>query len=449
MSKRILLVNPWIYDFKAYDSWIKPLGLLYIGSILRNNGYEVYLLDCMDRTDESLPIFSQQNDKFNCGQYYREEISKPESIKHVPRKYKKYGIKEERFIELLKSFPEPDVIIVTSQMTYWYPGVFNSITILKKMLPGKPVILGGIYATLCFDHASKFSGADYICAGNFNQQTLDIIDKICGYTSKQNFHKIFSVRPAYHLYKKIFSISMITSLGCPFNCTYCASKLLQPEYCSRSISDILDEIEFYYYQYKINHIAFYDDALLFNSNQHIELILDKIISNKLNINFYTPNGLHASFITQSLAEKMKKAGFNELRVSLETANTELQINTGGKIFNDEFKQAISCLKKAGFNSSEIGIYLLVGLPEQKYDDIYQTIEFVHNEGLKIKLVNYSPLPGTDEWAHLPKELQKKIIDDPIFQNDIVFSFLTSSDIKWKESQEIKFKVLELNGRIRR
>ncbi|MBI5207704.1 MAG: hypothetical protein HY934_07930 [Candidatus Firestonebacteria bacterium] len=75
MNKRILLVNPWIYDFKAYDSWVKPLGLLYIGSILKNYGYEVYLIDCIDRTDESLPEYSRKNNKSGSGQYYREEIT--------------------------------------------------------------------------------------------------------------------------------------------------------------------------------------------------------------------------------------------------------------------------------------------------------------------------------------------------------------------------------------
>ena len=45
----LLLINPWIYDFTAYDFWSKPLGLLYIGSILREQGYGVSYIDCMDR----------------------------------------------------------------------------------------------------------------------------------------------------------------------------------------------------------------------------------------------------------------------------------------------------------------------------------------------------------------------------------------------------------------
>ena len=35
----ILLINPWITDFVAYNFWIKPLGLLQIASFLRKTGF--------------------------------------------------------------------------------------------------------------------------------------------------------------------------------------------------------------------------------------------------------------------------------------------------------------------------------------------------------------------------------------------------------------------------
>ena len=45
----ILLVNPWIHDFAAYDFWAKPLGLLQIGAALRRHGCHVSYIDCLDR----------------------------------------------------------------------------------------------------------------------------------------------------------------------------------------------------------------------------------------------------------------------------------------------------------------------------------------------------------------------------------------------------------------
>ena len=72
-----LLVYPWIYDFAAYDLWLKPLGLLYIASILRNLGVKVSFIDCLDRHHESLSPSSGNSvslQKYGCGRYYYEEV---------------------------------------------------------------------------------------------------------------------------------------------------------------------------------------------------------------------------------------------------------------------------------------------------------------------------------------------------------------------------------------
>ena len=47
-SPHILLINPWITDFAAYNFWIRPIGLLYIASLLRENRFQITLVDCLD-----------------------------------------------------------------------------------------------------------------------------------------------------------------------------------------------------------------------------------------------------------------------------------------------------------------------------------------------------------------------------------------------------------------
>ena len=107
----LLLINPWIYDFTAYDFWSKPLGLLYIVSILREQGYEISYIDCMDRYNRE--ILKLQNrefpkkDKFGRGFFYKEEIKKPEILKGIPRRYSRYGITEEIFLNKLKKLSSP------------------------------------------------------------------------------------------------------------------------------------------------------------------------------------------------------------------------------------------------------------------------------------------------------------------------------------------------------
>jgi hypothetical protein len=47
---KILLVNPPIYDFAAYDFWLKPYGLLSVAGYLRGRA-EFKLFDYLDRLD--------------------------------------------------------------------------------------------------------------------------------------------------------------------------------------------------------------------------------------------------------------------------------------------------------------------------------------------------------------------------------------------------------------
>ena len=54
LKGRLLLINPWIYDFAAFNLWVEPIGLLSIASILREHGYELDFIDCLDRYNPEL-----------------------------------------------------------------------------------------------------------------------------------------------------------------------------------------------------------------------------------------------------------------------------------------------------------------------------------------------------------------------------------------------------------
>ncbi|HYA94486.1 MAG TPA: radical SAM protein, partial [Thermodesulfobacteriota bacterium] len=113
IAPHILLINPWIIDFAAYNFWMKPLGLLRIGSLLRMNGFRITLIDCLD--------YSVKTKRYADGNFLKTKIQKPPLLKFVPRNYSQYGIAEEMLLKSLSLLEEPDLICVSSGMTYWYP----------------------------------------------------------------------------------------------------------------------------------------------------------------------------------------------------------------------------------------------------------------------------------------------------------------------------------------
>lgn len=162
-NNEILLVNPWIADFAAYDLWAKPLGLLYVGAFIKKYGYNISLLDFMDREKWKIDNDKLPND--GRGKYHRHIIDKPALLKNIPRNFSLYGASLQQIKDHLYRIKRPTAILMTSHMTYWYVGVQKSIEIIKTVYPDVPIILGGIYTTLCEEHAHQNIDADYFIKG--------------------------------------------------------------------------------------------------------------------------------------------------------------------------------------------------------------------------------------------------------------------------------------------
>ncbi|MBN1584062.1 MAG: radical SAM protein, partial [Anaerolineae bacterium] len=343
----ILCINPWIYDFAAYNYWIEPLGLLTIASLLRRVGHDVTLLDCLDRHHPDAPAPRTKHDRYGCGPFAKTEVAKPPVLAHVPRRWSRYGLPVDVFEAELHGCPRPDVVLITSMMTYWYPGPFEAIRRVKACWPSVPVALGGVYATLCSAHARAFSGADAVFAGPGQGELLSWIERVAGdkpIASLANQpggagdHVLF---PAHDLRRRQGFVAVLTASGCPFQCPYCAvHQLSASPFAPRPPAQVVDEIAWCVESLGAQDVAFYDDALLFDAQHHIHPLLDDIIARHLRLHFHTPNGLHARYIDRPLALKMRQAGFVTIRLGLESADPAQQQHDGSKIDRTRFASAV-------------------------------------------------------------------------------------------------------------
>lgn len=425
----ILLINPWIYDFASFDLWAKPIGLLYIGSLLRKNGYKVHYIDCLDIHNPDMEkmngIEPAKRKVYGTGRFYKENVAKPDCLKDIPKRYSRYGITPEIFRRELKRIPVPDVILVTSMMTYWYPGVFKVIDIVKDIYPEVPVVLGGIYPTLCYSHAVEYSKADYIIRGEGENEVIRLVGELTGkeFEYPSPGERLDDLPyPAFDLMPDLDYVCILTSRGCPFSCTYCASRIVYKEFRRRDPVCVADEIEFWKERYGVKEFAFYDDALMVEPEKNIVVILEEVLRRGISCNFHTPNGIHIRFLTKELCELMYKAGFKTIRLGFETSDFKMQYSTGNKTTNGELEESVSNLRRAGFLSSEIGVYILIGLPGQKPNEVEDTIKFVWETGSKPILAEYSPIPQTALWEDAVEESKFDIVREPLFHNNSLMPF---------------------------
>jgi radical SAM superfamily enzyme YgiQ (UPF0313 family) len=422
-APHILLVNPWIHDFAAYDFWAKPLGLLTLGGILRDHGARISYADCLDRFHPLSTTAPSPAARCGRGPYLKTIIPKPPVLADIPRNYCRYGIPPDWLKSDLKALDPPDLVLVTSLMTYWYPGVRETIAVIRSVFPDVPVLLGGIYATLCADHARRTCGADQVVTGPGEETVLPLVAQFTGWSPTPRFdpQDLDSLPwPALDLEHHLAHVPIMASRGCPFQCAYCASHRLQPRMLHRSPGSVVAEIVHWHDDYAVRDFAFYDDALLVNAERHIVPLLEGVMDAGLSIRFHTPNALHIREITRPLARLMLGAGFHTIRLGLETTAFDRRQAMDRKVTEKEFLRAVGYLKEAGFSPGQVGAYLLAGLPGQEVSAVEASIAVVKQAGVTPVIAHYTPIPHTPMWAAAVAASRYDLAADPIYTNNAIF-----------------------------
>jgi len=353
-----------------------------------------------------------KTDAFGRGKYMHEVVEKPTVFKNVPRFYKRYGMPETVFVEILRKMRQPDIVFVTSTMTYWYPGVFKVIQILKDMFPKVTIVLGGIYATLCTEHAREKSGADLVLEGTAESQLPRLLSEL-GHANSSDSAPEPAV-PDFSLYDSLPYGVVLTSRGCPFACTYCATKILCPGFRVLPNDTVIEQLA--HLAEKTNNVAFFDDALLLNKT--LPQLLISIIRRNLGLILHASNGLHCRFINEHIARKMHRANFKTMYLSLETVNPEVQKRTGDKVNTDEFMRAVRILKKVGFPGQAIHTYILYGIPGQGQEEVIASIRLCKELSVSPHLCEFSPIPHTKEYEKTG--FTEKT--DPLYHNNLFYTW---------------------------
>lgn len=443
---KIILINPAVYDFTCYNLWEKPLGLLNIAAVFEHDRRcGLSFIDCMPER-----LSKKSEYERGAGKLTGVPAPKPECYKSVKRNYYRYGtaindlkaqlekIKAENFAPVNKT-----AVLISAMMTYWYGGAFEAARAAREILPDAKICIGGIYARLMPEHAQNSALFDYIETGhdifNIYRKTLQLLNiEPAGIEEKTG--PAISIRPAYHLLPELNnSAAMTTSTGCPYNCSYCASKILYSKYIIKPAAAIVNELNYYNNTLNISNAAFYDDALLYKKEEHFYIWADSWINSGggagSSFSLHLPNAVHASMIDDKCANIMKVAGFSTIRLGYEFYGAALQKESGGKVTGGALKNAINNLLNAGFTKKEIGVYILFGHPQSRIDEIKNAVNFVIECGATPHLALFSPIPKTPDGTKI-FETHPEILQEPLLQNKTVF-FEMYSDIKYEDYYELK------------
>ena len=414
---KILLIDPPYAIFTGYDSRYFPVGLSYIGSVLKEAGHDVVIYDVdRERQDAGDLNFSKEYERL---ENYRKEIN---SGSHFIWK---------RIEEVVEDY-KPDIVGITA-MTMNFGSVVKTAEICRKTIPDVTIIVGGPHVTdwpeICFQ--SPY--IDFCMSGEGEESILFLLDaiknkhkyfqEILGVSFKNDGQAILRKQSPYItdlnkypspardllLNKDKFTSEdmgiIMTSRGCPYKCGFCSHP---PKVRYRNLDNVIEEIKHVKEKYGTQQFAIKDDSFTVNKKRTIQFC-EMLKKEKLNINWDCTT--RVNLINDELLDIMQEAGCNTVKVGIETGSERILKEVNKGVTFEQMKKAADMLNKHGMFWSA---YFMYGLPTETEEDMLKTLEFMKElnppyAGLGL----YAPMPNTHLWN---QGLELGLIDSDISIN---------------------------------
>ena len=395
---KILLINPPNINpiFSVLPSALEeerghnpPLGLLYIAGYLRTKekNYDVRIIDSPTENLD-YPALSEKIKEFN-----------------------------------------PEVIGITT-MSFTIIDALETARMAKLINPGVKIVFGGPHVHIFGKETLELGVSDFIVLGEgektFHQLIKNLGDEeklkgIPGLIFYDQNHNLINTGlrefienldelpfPDRGLInnKKYFSLlgannlvtTMITSRGCPYQCSFCDRPQLGKRFRARSFKNVVDEIEECLKLYGIKEFLVYDDTFTVDRQRAID-ICNEIIRRGLRITWDIRARVNT--VDEELLLLLKKAGCERVHYGVE-AGTQKVLNIFRKgITLEQAEKAFKLTKKAGLQT--LG-YFMIGNPTETKEDILATIKFAKKINPDYVHITITiPYPATDLYSLALKE----------------------------------------------
>lgn len=183
-----------------------------------------------------------------------------------------------------------------------------------------------------------------------------------------------------------------TSLGCPFNCTYCNIHTLyggQRKVWYRKPEDAIAEIDTLVNKYKVRNIKIWDEMFTLNK-KHVHAICDLIIKRGYSLNMWAY--ARVDTINARMLNSMRLAGIQWLSYGIESASKNVREGVAKKFEQAEIVRAVEMTHDAGIH---INGNFIFGLPNEDMSTMRETLDFAKE--LNLEYVNFyvaMPYPGS-------------------------------------------------------
>jgi len=272
--------------------------------------------------------------------------------------------------------------------------VFELLKILKSDKKVKDCRIDGLW----------YRNADKIESGGWGKlvQDLDELPFVAWELLPMEKYKAHNWHCFEHINQRKPYAVIYTSLGCPFNCTYCNIRTLyngKPGIRFRSPEKVVEEIDFLVKNYRVKNIKIMDEIFVLKESRVIAFC-DLIIQRGYDLNMWAY--ARVDTVNKKILKKMKQAGINWLAFGIEAGNKKVRDDVAkGKFDKDVIKKSVEITHASGIY---IVANFIFGLPEDDFETMQETLNMA--EELNCEYVNFyttMAYPGSQLYKDAARE----------------------------------------------
>lgn len=402
---KILLISPPYARFMGTGNASFPLSLGTMATILSETGHDVAIYDA-----DFDPRFVGKSQSYYSSFLRQMEVRAASADGN-----------HEIWHEVRQTIMEfnPDLIGI-SAMTSKYPMVTTIAEIAREIKPDAKIVIGGHHASIFGEQLLQNKNLDFVIAGEgentFSELVAALVDSQPDFSSIKGLiykdgGKIIT-NPARPLIENLDTLpianralilnkdyvsenNIMTSRGCPFNCSYCGAKVIwSRKVRRRSVAKIIAEIEYLFSQSSSRHISFWDDSFTCNREYTLELMAELKKIKGLQFSCIT----RLDLIDHDILVQLKDAGCTSILFGIESGNDNVLRLMDKKMTMEQIAQQTAIVDAVGI--PWLGFFIM-GYPGEKKENILQTLDFMKKLNPSWAEINiFNPLPGTDIWNRL-------------------------------------------------
>ncbi|MBN1622357.1 MAG: B12-binding domain-containing radical SAM protein [Endomicrobiales bacterium] len=332
--------------------------------------------------------------------------------------------------DVLKEF-EPEVVGITG-FTFQHSSMIKMAELVNALSPDTLIILGGPHASvLAKTILAKYKFVDFVIVGEGEESfpgllkalyTGSALESLPGLVYRNeggirannsyfisdldNLKKPWDVlNPLDYQKGRIHGFiakeqpvtQVISSRGCPYECTFCAGRaVLGNKMYLRDPKKFVDEIEYLKDEFGIKEVQIVDDNFTFYRD-HAVNVCNEMINRKLDISWSLPNGVRADKLDKELLGLMKKAGCYSIGIGIEFGSPRMLKMVHKSLDLEKAKETVMLCNKLGFITTG---FFLIGYPEETLEDIKMTADFISSLPFdRIRVSIPFPYPGSELFKY--------------------------------------------------